>query len=243
MKIDSDKTPQYYLCKHIFPCEVDGHIILLDLHKDTYALVGEDLVSALQYFLRAGTEQSDDVPKGYNRSLDTLVEQGVLTKNSIEGERTVSTMQKQSIRDMKGYPFDGNPPVSFRHVFNCLRAVIYAKFMRRCYSIERIVNRVATRRSSVLAKRAEEQEIHPMRVWELVEVYRIIRVLFYTPADHCLFDSLATIEFLSIYGIYPYWIFGVRMGPFGAHCWVQDSTFIYNDTVTHTHYYKPIMSV
>ena len=48
-------------------------------------------------------------------------------------------------------------------------------------------------------------------------------------------------EFLAIYRIYPMWVFGVKMGPFGAHCWVQDGAFVYNDTIAHTGSFQPVM--
>jgi hypothetical protein len=59
----------------------------------------------------------------------------------------------------------------------------------------------------------------------------------------CLFDSLALIEFLSCYGLFPAWTFAVRIEPWAAHCWVQQGDYLFNEEIEEAEDYMPIMSV
>lgn len=59
----------------------------------------------------------------------------------------------------------------------------------------------------------------------------------------CLYDSLALLEFLAHYRIFPQWVFGVTGQPFNAHCWIQESDCVLNDTLEHVRGFTPIMAV
>ena len=240
--MNSMASSRHFLAKHIYPCDVDGHLIVLDLGHDKYSRIGDTEADTLRYLLDSDKSPDTPVPSDINLAIDVLVEQGILTTHVNEGQNAASFPPKQATLDMKGYPFDGNPKIRTSHVINCFRAFLKAKFMRRFYSMERIVNRVSTRREKHLATAWKKPDISLRRVRKLVEIFRILKVLFYTSNDQCLFDSLTLVEFLSFYGVYPLWVFGVQMGPFQAHCWVQDSGYIYNDSVTHTDFFKPIMT-
>jgi hypothetical protein len=70
-----------------------------------------------------------------------------------------------------------------------------------------------------------------------------LRIFLFSHRDRCLHDSLALLEFLARYDIFPDWAFGVRARPFVAHCWVQHGDIVFNDTVEHVAGYTPIMVV
>jgi hypothetical protein len=77
---------------------------------------------------------------------------------------------------------------------------------------------------------------------KLVGIFDRLRSLY--PADYlCLFDSLALLEFLSRYKLFPSWVFAIRPAPWGAHCWVQDACTIFNDDPYNVLEYLPIMQV
>jgi hypothetical protein len=81
------------------------------------------------------------------------------------------------------------------------------------------------------------------RTINLTHIYHSLRPLY--PRDYlCLFDSLALIEFLSYWEIFPNWVFGVLIDPFKAHCWVQDGKLVLADTVTFSsRWFTPIMII
>jgi hypothetical protein len=78
------------------------------------------------------------------------------------------------------------------------------------------------------------------RAHSLVSVFDRLR-LFYPRSYLCLFDSLALINFLARFNLYPDWVFGVTAEPFEAHCWVQASGTVLNDTLERVSAFTPIM--
>jgi hypothetical protein len=80
------------------------------------------------------------------------------------------------------------------------------------------------------------------RLREMVETFGRLRP-YYPRAYLCLFDSLALVNFLAPYGAFPQWVYGVRLNPFAAHCWVQDSGVVLNDVVENVREYTPLMVV
>jgi len=45
----------------------------------------------------------------------------------------------------------------------------------------------------------------------------------------CLFGSFALLHFLSLQGFRADWVFGVRLFPFRAHCWVEADNILLNE--------------
>ena len=142
---------------------------------------------------------------------------------------------------MLGYEIGQAPKVRAGHVLNFFKALIITKSMLRFASIERTVMRVKRRKDRFHARGGAEPD--PERVNELVEIYKILKPLFVTVKDNCLFNSLFLIEFLASYRVYPSWYFGVRLNEFYAHCWVQQGNVIYDDFIQTTCQNQPIMAV
>ena len=68
------------------------------------------------------------------------------------------------------------------------------------------------------------------------------RPLFPRPY-RCLFDSLALLDFLAMRGLAADWVFGVRMSPFSAHCWLQAGDTLLDADIEETRCRLPIMVV
>jgi len=58
-----------------------------------------------------------------------------------------------------------------------------------------------------------------------------------------MLHSLALVEFLARYRLYPDWVFGVQTQPFKAHCWLQYGSLVLNDKPTRLHELTPILSI
>lgn len=64
----------------------------------------------------------------------------------------------------------------------------------------------------------------------------------YLPIDgECLVRSALLMRFLAALGLKAEWVFGVRLCPFMAHCWVQVDGVCLNDDVERLAAYTPIM--
>jgi hypothetical protein len=119
-------------------------------------------------------------------------------------------------------------------------ASLFAKLALRLWRFERVIQRVARRK----ARRADANQLLDMeRARQLIDAFGRMRAFLFSSRDECLHDSLAVIEFLARYGLFPSWVFGVRARPFEAHCWVQHAGIVFNDTVEQVGAYVPVMVV
>jgi Transglutaminase-like superfamily len=59
----------------------------------------------------------------------------------------------------------------------------------------------------------------------------------------CLHDSLVLMDLLLRNGLSPTMVFGVKLRPFEAHCWLQHGDTALNDDAGYIERYSPIMSV
>lgn len=62
-------------------------------------------------------------------------------------------------------------------------------------------------------------------------------------APKCLWDSLALLRALSRRGMRPTLVFGAKLDPFAAHCWVQADGVVLNDSVDRTAIFTPLLAV
>lgn len=67
--------------------------------------------------------------------------------------------------------------------------------------------------------------------------------LIRTAADRCLPRSIALAICLASRGVRVQLIIGVKIAPFGAHCWVQAGEEVLNETVEEVLRYYPILAI
>lgn len=236
------------LTKNTFVALTDEMLVFLELHNDNYSCLERRHTKFLTRLLGLPTED-DDEPEGVTEDRDhentkvveDLMERGLVTGDAKVGKRAEFVTQHSEITEMLGYmPGDG-PQVRFSDIIRFFRALIVTKSLIKFASMERIVMRVKQRKDRYYAK--GEFVLDDERLSALVETYKILRPLFVTVKDNCLFNSLFLIEFLACYRVFPKWYFGVRLNEFYAHCWVQDRNVIYDDFIQNTCQNQPIMTV
>jgi hypothetical protein len=172
------------------------------------------------------------------RVLQALVEGGLFVLDETSGKKAVLVNTEPPSTGITICDHAGPAAVKFQHVRNFFSAALLASMRLRWSSIECTVRRVERRKCA--AKRSVVDRC-PL-VAEHTAVFHALRR--YYPREYlCLFDSLALVEFLARYGVFPQWVFGVKLEPFGAHCWVQDGSTILNDTVEYVRKFTPIMVI
>lgn len=57
---------------------------------------------------------------------------------------------------------------------------------------------------------------------------------------NCLTDSIALLQWLARQGQAATLVFGVKLNPFAAHCWVQSGALLLNDHVEHVERFTPV---
>lgn len=240
--------PKLFLKKNVFICLTDDTLVFLNLRNDSYSCLEPQHTQSVTALL--GLPSRPAQTKTYNAqaaSEDTtkiirdLINNGLATQSSNEGKRAEFINQSSELKEMLGYEIGKTPKINAIHLFNFFRAFIIAKLLRRFGSIEHTVTRVRRRKEKKF--NSKRKEVTEEKINELVEIYKVLKPLFVTVKNECVFNSLFLIEFLACYRVYPDWYFGVRLNEFYAHCWVQSNNTIYDDSIASTSLNQPIMAV
>lgn len=262
----------YYLSPHVYACVTEDHGVLLDLQRDKYVgVAGAQLralaasVSGWSELAAAGKSDGDAGRPAVTRAgtaaptqphaalLDKLLAADLITARA-EGGKTASrpaveVPESALVQEDLEVP----PRVGIGHVVRFLCAAARAGWMLRRMPIARVIATVRARKESAAgasggtgvpsARDVRGTNGDLRRTRELVAAYIHLRPLVYRVYEACLFDSLAVVEFLAFYGIYPTWIFGVQTAPFLAHCWVQEGSVTFNDHPERVRRFTPILAV
>jgi hypothetical protein len=224
----------YYLPPHVHFCCRGDALVFLDLKQDDYVLVRGEAATALRAL--SSTARGGEMPLQSNESLRELLEAGLLTMDPEAGriiEPTRTQLALEPLVDFESLAEARHGAVHFWH-FTVACIVAAAKLYLK--PIERTIASVQRR------KRVHASPLNTERACELTCIFQRLRSFF--PRNYlCLYDSLALIEFLARYQIFPTWVFGIRLEPWAAHCWVQEGPLIFNEDVEEAAAYSAIMTV
>lgn len=235
-------STRYFLAKYMYMCLIDGQIAILDLRRDKYLALDSDASSLLHPHIGFLTSQGGLLPNGREPrlydALSRLSANGILCSTqsgpSMAATRRPLYRPEDEIRPQPPY----REHVGTHHVLRYISSVLNAKLALRTRSLFRIVLSEQRKISSRASVRAT---FDAARVSRLCSVYSQLRVIATGPRQ-CLFDSLALKLFLAKYGVFPDWIFGVRLNPFAAHCWLQHGDILVNDSLDSVRQFTPIMA-
>lgn len=226
-----------YLPHHVHFCQRGEVYVFLDLQKDDYVLVNGTAAGCLRGIL-SGTDTTCSRPDSINSPLGELLNIGLLTRDPCDGRTLQTTRINVAMEGLLDLDDVRNAHISSNYVacfaMSCLSAA--ARF--RSSGLESAISRMRRRK----ARLSTTQPVDFARARELTATFKRLRTLF--PRDYlCLFDSFALIEFLANYQIFPTCVFGVRLEPWAAHCWVQEGVFVFNEDVEEAASYTPIMAI
>jgi transglutaminase superfamily protein len=236
---------RYGLATHVFVCRDEDYIVVLDLKQDRYFALEAAKTAMLPAVVPGWpvtVQQATDAVVGdaAEEALRPLLRQGWLLEESTGAREATPVSVPRPETQLTG---DGDSPaetVGLRTLFAFVVASVFAKAALRFWPFDRVVRRVAQRK----ARYSNPNEpLDLERARRLVEAFERMRAFLFSTRDECLHDSLAVLEFLARYRIFPSWVFGVRARPFAAHCWVQHENVVFNDTVEHVSTYVPIMAI
>ncbi len=235
----------YHLSRHAFACKTGRYYVFLDLRRDMYFSIPREDLDGFAPWIQGGPPTPRmELPEVAHLSAAAtalateLVDAGVLREGPPE-QRLSARVASTPVSDLASTRASLNPAERRCYLFMSIAtSLTYARWALRFTPIYSIVSAVDDRKRG-------QTEIDLGR-WEraaqLTAVFLDYRPLF--PWDYrCLFDSLALIRFLSRFGLYPDWVFGVQDDPFSAHCWVQAGTQVLNDDLEHVCHYTPIMTI
>lgn len=242
-------TPsRFYLSKHVFLCRADEHYVFLDLRSDEYVCLSRRHSAAIAGLFDTSLSNATqcNVPQQTRADnaksqavINALREKGFLASDAATGKPAAPPMLATPSHNAIDTPAFINPHIQLGHIRHFLAASATASAQLRWKSIDWIVRSIKARKATrTIAATSDKSE----SITKLFSVFRSLRP-FYPRSYLCMFDSLALLHFLARHSIFPQWVYGVRLEPFAAHCWVQTADVVVNDTVDVVSDYTPIMSV
>lgn len=240
---------RYALSKHSFACETGNHAIFLDLKRNSYLAVSPGDVARLRDEVQgwpATTTDSEagDRVDGEDTEKDRdiiglLTKEGLLTADTSSGKPATPVLAEAPTGSWFGSP-RAWPLLDAQQVRRYVSAWALTSVMLKTLPTSWIVRRIR-RRKERYAPDAPTLDVLSLR--RLLSIHLALQPVFYSREDACLRDSITLLEFLAYHRVYPTWVFGVRMAPFAAHCWVQQGSVVYTDSADHVRTFTPIMLV
>jgi hypothetical protein len=245
----ADITARYGLANHVFVCADEEYVVVLDVKQDRYFTLDAARTAALAPLLpgwpasataRSGGSSGTELELAADKAAEPLVQQGWLLELPAVSKEATPVRLPSPEAELLAAAAVESAGIGARAVLTFVFASVFAKLALRFRPFERVIHRVA-RRKAAHPGASEHLDIAHAR--QLVDMFARLRVFLFSHREKCLHDSLAQLEFLACYGVFPSWVFGVRARPFVAHCWVQYEDIVFNDTVEHVGGYTPIMVV
>lgn len=205
-------------------CEVGGELVFLDLVRDRYfALRGADRAAFER--LRAGGPNDSE-------AMGRLVATGFLAR--ADGEASLASASIEiPAKDIAAWR---NERFGFAMAVSTALALRRARRAMRAGRLASTIEERRRRKADIGVAGADEAACR------LAARYAASRWIHPEP-PRCLVDALALDDLLLSQGLGVAMVFGVRLDPFAAHCWLQTPETVLTGTAAEARNFTPILVI
>jgi len=204
----------YQLCDHVSFCWTEGRAVFLDARRNRYFCLGERADAVFKALCRQPASESVDA------SVITTLH---LIQNCEDRETAIeAACAARPTRSLT----DDNVNHA-RHRAELILEIGWALALARW----RLKHRPFLHVIETLRARKLTAAMAPPKVEEMGQIASAFAGArrFVPIRPICLADSLALLDLLDRRGLSADLVFGVKLNPFSAHCWVQAGELILND--------------
>ena len=194
-------------------CEIDGQLVFLDIAKDRYFQLTDNLNRETLAYIQQSGLSEWHQPSWLPRPLELARPCRTLDANA-NGPFNLADVARAMWAQ--------------RRVERRLALKGFAPMLR---DLRRTIN-VRTANADVSSDAAH-------RMISAFNHSQLIR----TAADRCLPRSIALALCLATWRVGTQVVIGVKIAPFGAHCWVQAGDLVLNESVEEVQRYQPIIAI
>ncbi|MFD1104142.1 lasso peptide biosynthesis B2 protein [Sphingobium olei] len=219
------------LCPGVSFCIVNDAAVFLDLNANRYFCLKQPDIGVL-------TSLRDAAPGSIatHPILRPLMARGLVREGSTDQLANNGIGIVEAVRDLTSYPLTGNGKES------TIRAVLTElswSATLKMRSLASIAETLGAKRNSLKDAPPDNSNGHFVEIAAALERSALI-----TGVDgRCLPRSLAYISLCRHRSIATTLVFGVRLNPFQAHCWVQHKQTVLNDRLEHVRCFTPILAI
>lgn len=193
---------------------VDGRPVFMDIEKDCY--------------FRLGPDEECDFLKSMKES-GTVIGHGLAWCGAKEWKIDPGPIFSPATRTLPGKRTSAT--LSFADVFSVARLLQSVRKSLRTRSIASILKSLLFVRTDMSNAPAD----HLASAIRFQHARRFVPIL-----GNCLADSLALMRWLGKLGTDATLVFGVKLDPFAAHCWVQSEGVLLNDRPERIQRFTPV---
>lgn len=226
-------THTLYLNQSVSFCDCDGVTLFLNAGDDTYLRLTRDQTLWFEQ-IREAPMQSWTEP--VTRFADVLLHRKILTRDETLGKR-IQTETAASPGQLISLPSLKAPPWP-RHIATLFYAVLVCSLTERARDFPSVVSAARRWKSKASGHAKPGADMA-----HLVAAFHALSPLFFSTRDACRYRSLCLLRFLTLYGLSPNWVFGVRLSPFQAHCWIEAEGYVLNDDAGNVQEYRRILTI
>lgn len=227
---------RYQLREDLSCCDVDGHMIFLDIARDRYFKLTGLLEKAMRSF-----QAHEDVA---SMLLKDLAAARILVEApDLKARATIANIQHPTRSAIEQPAAIAGHRFSVAIVFEVMAIVWSTRRQLKTRKLKTNLDEASAyrdRKTGALKVAAstilENNLLHAN--WQFARARR------YVPIEPiCLLDSLSLLRFLSRRGLSANIVFGVTWEPFAAHCWVQAGDMVLTETVSDAKAHTPIRMI
>jgi len=219
----------YRLRDEVYFCWADGRAVFLDARRDRYFCLAPSLERAFRDLCQHDTRLDADGAKLSATGLLTACDPKQLGVKSL-----LAPTPQRNIADEAAIAGPSSLPIKLEVGWTLAMAKIR---LQRCTLLDTIQY---LRRQKTAAPTPERTGLEP---WlRAATDFRAAR-RWVPIRPICLADSIALLQFLRRRRLAADLVFGVKLNPFSAHCWVQAEDVILNDHVEFAQRHTQILVV
>jgi hypothetical protein len=175
-------------------------------------------------------------PENVDEAIHHMTHRGLLTTDSTPRKSIPNTLAPATSSYLREDAED-DCPLTLLERLRFVAACIKVRALLSLRTLDKVLGRLETRKVALLSSHSLDMSV----ARHLTQVHIRMRCFVYTAREHCLYDSLVLVEFLSYFNQFPELVIGVTTGPFKAHCWVQYAGLVFNDDYDRVRDFTPIL--
>jgi hypothetical protein len=226
----------YRLREDLSCCDVDGHLIFLDVAQDRYFKLSDALEKAMRRF------------QAYEDVAPTLVESLVAAQILVETSNPEARAARVNIRHPTCSALEqpiaaAGQRIDMAIAFEVMAIVWLTRRQLKARAFKTNLDKASAYRDRKTS--ASEDATPDAAKGRLLQASgQFARARRYVPIEPtCLLDSLSLLRFLSRRKLFANIVFGVAPEPFAAHCWVQAGDMVLNETLSDANAHTPIRRI
>jgi len=227
----------YRLRENLSCCDVDGHLIFLDIEQDRYF----KLTGTLEKAMRCFQARKDVDPT----LVESLVAARILveTPNPPRHATGAASIRRPTCSAVERPATIAGQRIDMPIVLEVMALVWSTHHQLKTCALKTTLDDTSAYRDRKIG--AHGDVTPAVAEGKLLQASgQFARARRYVPFEPvCLLDSLSLLRFLSRRCLPANIVFGVTPEPFAAHCWVQAGDIILNETLSDTTAYTPIRTI